>query len=112
MAVKLNGWQRIAVIFSVLWFASLFVIHNAPVSAVSVPYLGFVPTPVALLAATLLAGYVLANLVTLDSTGLQVALAYPVSTGALTFVGVIAYRVAVEQRPGAALPVRAVGRCV
>src|SRR5438093_11578481 len=49
-------------IFSLLWFASLFVIHDAPVSAISLPYLGLVPTPVALLAATLLAGYVLAKL--------------------------------------------------
>jgi len=54
-------------IFSVLWFASLFVIHDAPVSTVSVPYLGFVPTPVALLAATLLAGYVLAKLLQLHA---------------------------------------------
>jgi adenylate cyclase len=50
-----------------------------------------------------LAGYVLANLVTLDSTGLQLALAYPVSAAALTFVGVIAYRVGVEQRHSRAL---------
>ena len=49
-------------IFCVLWFASLFVIHDAPVSSIPVPYLGLVPTPVALLAATLLVGYVLARL--------------------------------------------------
>src|SRR5919109_2951892 len=49
-------------IFSTLWFASLFVIHDAPVGAIQVPYLGPVPTPVALLAAALLAGYVLAKL--------------------------------------------------
>jgi energy-coupling factor transporter ATP-binding protein EcfA2 len=54
-------------IFSVLWYASLFVIHDAPVSAISLPYLGFVPTPVALLAATLLAGYVLAKLLQLHA---------------------------------------------
>ena len=54
-------------IFSVLWFASLFVIHDAPVSAISVPFLGFVPTPVALLASTLLAGYVLAKLLQLHA---------------------------------------------
>jgi hypothetical protein len=54
-------------IFSVLWFASLFVIHDAPVSAILVPYLGFVPMPVALLAATLLAGYVLAKLLQLHA---------------------------------------------
>ncbi len=54
-------------IFSVLWFASLFVIHDAPVSAIFVPYLGFVPAPVVLLAATLLAGYVLAKLLQLHA---------------------------------------------
>ncbi|TME99668.1 MAG: hypothetical protein E6I39_07350 [Chloroflexi bacterium] len=54
-------------IFSLLWFASLFVIHDAPVSAISLPYLGLVPTPVALLAATLLAGYVLAKLLGLHA---------------------------------------------
>jgi len=54
-------------IFCVLWFASLFVIHDAPVSAIAVPYLGLVPTPVALLAATLLIGYVLAKLLRLHA---------------------------------------------
>lgn len=54
-------------IFFVFWFASLFVIHDAPVSAIFVPYLGFVPTPVALLAATLLVGYVLAKLLQLHA---------------------------------------------
>jgi len=54
-------------IFSVLWFASLFVIHDAPVGAISVPYLGPVPTPVALLAAALLAGYFLAKLLQLHA---------------------------------------------
>jgi energy-coupling factor transporter ATP-binding protein EcfA2 len=54
-------------VFSVLWFASLFVIHDAPVSSISVPYLGFVPTPVVLLASTLLAGYVLAKLLQLQA---------------------------------------------
>ena len=54
-------------IFSVLWFASLFVIHDAPVGSVSVPYLGPVPTPVALLAATLLIGYVVAKLLQLHA---------------------------------------------
>jgi hypothetical protein len=49
-------------ILSALWFASLFVIHDAPVGSIDVPYLGPVPTPVALLAVTLLAGYVLAKL--------------------------------------------------
>jgi len=56
-----------SLIFSVLWFASLFVIHDAPVSAVSVPYLGYVPTPVALLAVTLLVGYFLAKLLQLHA---------------------------------------------
>ena len=54
-------------IFCVLWLASLFVIHDAPVSAIPVPYLGPVPTPVALLTATLLAGYVLAKLLRLHA---------------------------------------------
>ena len=54
-------------IFSLLWFASLFVIHDAPVSAIPVPYLGLVPAPVVLLAGTLLAGYVLAKLLGLHA---------------------------------------------
>jgi hypothetical protein len=54
-------------IFSVLWFASLFVIHDEPVGAIYVPYLGPVPTPVALLAAALLAGYLLAKLLQLHA---------------------------------------------
>ena len=49
-------------VFSVLWFASLFVVRDVPVGTISVPYLGPVPTPVGLLAASLLAGYVLAKL--------------------------------------------------
>jgi hypothetical protein len=49
-------------IFGALWFASLFVIHDVPVNAIQVPYLGPVPTPVLLLAAALLAGYLLARL--------------------------------------------------
>jgi GTP-binding protein EngB required for normal cell division len=48
-------------LFSALWLVSLFVIHDAPVGSITVPYLGPVPTPVALLAATLLVGYVLAK---------------------------------------------------
>ena len=51
-----------ALVFCALWFASLFVVRDVPVGTISVPYLGPVPTPVALLAATLLAGYVLARL--------------------------------------------------
>jgi len=54
-------------IFCILWFASLFVIHDAPVSSIRVPYLGLVPTPVVLLAATLLVGYVLAKLLRLHA---------------------------------------------
>jgi hypothetical protein len=54
-------------VFSVLWYVSLFVIHNAPVGAVVLPYLGPVPTPVALLAATLLVGYGLASLLRLHA---------------------------------------------
>ena len=47
--------------------------------------------------------YVLANLVTLDLTGLQLALATPVFAGALTFIGSTAYRVTIEQRQARAL---------
>lgn len=54
-------------IFSVLWFASLFVIRDVPVGTIMVPYLGPVPTPVALLAAALLAGYLLARLLGLHA---------------------------------------------
>ena len=49
-------------IFLALWFASLFAIRDVPVGTIPLPYLGPVPTPVVLLAATLLAGYVLAKL--------------------------------------------------
>jgi hypothetical protein len=56
-----------ALIFSVLWFAALFVVHDVPVGTIAVPYLGPVPTPVALLAASLLAGYVLAKLLQLHA---------------------------------------------
>jgi hypothetical protein len=56
-----------ALVFAVLWFASLFVIHDVPVGTIAVPYLGPVPTPVLLLAATLLAGYVFAKLLQLHA---------------------------------------------
>lgn len=54
-------------IFSALWFAVLFEIHDVPVGTISLPYLGPVPAPVALLAAALLAGYVLAKLLQLHA---------------------------------------------
>lgn len=54
-------------VFSGLWFGSLFVIHDAPVSSLDAPYLGAVPTPVALLAVTLLVGYALAKLLQLHA---------------------------------------------
>jgi hypothetical protein len=54
-------------VFSALWFGSLFVIHDAPVGSISVPYLGPVPTPVALLAVALVAGYLLAKLLQLHA---------------------------------------------
>jgi hypothetical protein len=54
-------------LFSALWFAALFVIHDAPVSSTNVPYLGAVPTPVALLAVTLLVGYLFAKLLQLHA---------------------------------------------
>jgi hypothetical protein len=54
-------------IFSGLWVVSLFVIHDAPVSSLKMPYLGPVPTPVVLLAITLLVGYVLVKLLQLHA---------------------------------------------
>ena len=54
-------------IFSGLWFVSLFVIHDAPVSAISVPYLGLVPTPVALFAGSLFVAYLFAKLLGLHA---------------------------------------------
>lgn len=57
----------VVLFFAVLWVASLFVIHDAPVGSIQVPYLGPVPTPVALLGATLLAGYLLATLLRLHA---------------------------------------------
>jgi GTPase Era involved in 16S rRNA processing len=54
-------------VFCALWFGSLFVVHDAPVGSIPVPYLGPVPTPVALLAAALVAGYLLAKLLQLHA---------------------------------------------
>ena len=54
-------------VFSALWFAALFVIHDAPVGSIAVPYLGPVPTPVAVLVLALAAGYVLAKLLQLHA---------------------------------------------
>jgi len=48
-------------LFCALWFAALFLIDNAPVGSVDVPYLGAMPTPVVLLASTLLIGFLLAQ---------------------------------------------------
>lgn len=48
-------------LFCALWFAALFVIDAAPVGSVDIPYLGALPTPVVLLAATLLVGFLLAQ---------------------------------------------------
>ena len=42
-------------------FAALFLIHEAQVGSVDVPYLGRVPTPVVLLSVTLLIGFLLAQ---------------------------------------------------
>ncbi|HEV8656813.1 MAG TPA: GTPase [Candidatus Limnocylindria bacterium] len=62
---SLIGFAQYAVtavlLFCALWFAALFLIDNAPVGSVDVPYLGAMPTPVVLLAATLLIGFVLAQ---------------------------------------------------
>ena len=51
----------------------------------------------------MIAASVLANLVILDQSGVQIALATPVLAGALTFVGGSAYRVGIEQRQARAL---------
>ena len=48
-------------IFCAIWFAALFLIDNAPVGAVEIPYLGAMPTPVVILVATLLVGFLLAQ---------------------------------------------------
>ena len=48
-------------IFCALWFGALFLIDNAPVGSVEVPYLGAMPTPVVLLASTLIVGFLLAQ---------------------------------------------------
>lgn len=47
-------------IFAALWFASLFVLHQPATGSLDVAIVGPVPAPVALLAAVLLAGYLLA----------------------------------------------------
>ncbi|MEX2046128.1 MAG: GTPase [Chloroflexota bacterium] len=47
-------------LFCAVWFGALFLIDGAPVGSVAVPVLGALPTPVVLLAATLLVGYLLA----------------------------------------------------
>jgi hypothetical protein len=49
-------------IFCAIWFGSLFLIKDVQVSTVSVPYIGLVPMPVALLAGALLAGFILAQI--------------------------------------------------
>jgi len=54
-------------LFAALWFASLFVLHEPNTGSFNVPVLGPVPAPVILLAATLLVGYVLANLLRLHA---------------------------------------------
>jgi hypothetical protein len=54
-------------IFCALWFAALFLIDNAPVGSVDVPYLGAMPTPVVLLTSTLLIGFLLAQMLRLHA---------------------------------------------
>jgi hypothetical protein len=49
-------------IFCAIWFVSMFLIKDVQVSAVSLPYIGLVPMPVALLAGALLAGFILAQI--------------------------------------------------
>jgi len=54
-------------IFCAIWFASLFLIRDVPVSTVSLPFIGPIPMPVALLAGALLVGFVLAQLLRLHA---------------------------------------------
>jgi len=54
-------------LFCALWFASLFLIHEAPVGSVDIPYLGAIPTPVVLLAGTLVVGFLLAQMLRLHA---------------------------------------------
>ena len=48
-------------LFGVLWVALLFAVRDVPVGTVSIPYLGPVPTPLLLLAASVVIGYLLAR---------------------------------------------------
>ena len=50
-----------ALLFAALWIAAVFLLH-APFASIDVPILGPIPTPLVVLAAVLLAGYVLARL--------------------------------------------------
>jgi hypothetical protein len=50
-----------SLLFTGLWIAAVFLLH-APFASVDVPILGPIPTPLVVLAALLLAGYVLARL--------------------------------------------------
>lgn len=54
-------------LFSAVWLATLFVVRDVPVGTIRVPYLGPVPTPVALLAMTVVMGYLLAKLLQLHA---------------------------------------------
>lgn len=54
-------------LFTALWFAALFVVHDVPTGVLVVPYLGPIPTPVVVLAGALLAGYLLAVLLRLHA---------------------------------------------
>jgi GTP-binding protein EngB required for normal cell division len=54
-------------IFCAIWFAALFLIHDAPVGSIDVPYLGAMPTPVVLLVSTLVVGFLLAQMLRLHA---------------------------------------------
>jgi GTP-binding protein EngB required for normal cell division len=54
-------------IFSGIWFGALFLIHEAPVGSIDVPYLGAMPTPVVLLVVTLVVGFLLAQMLRLHA---------------------------------------------
>ena len=54
-------------IFCAIWFGALFLVDGTPVGSTDVPYLGPLPTPVVLLTATLVIGFLLAQLLRLHA---------------------------------------------
>jgi hypothetical protein len=56
-----------ALIFAAIWYAALFVLDRPAVGSIDVPLLGPVPAPVIFLAAVLLAGFALTQLLRLHA---------------------------------------------